>query len=121
VNLLVQKLRVQEICEQVAKGDGSELQNQEEIEKMVKETNFCEKNRWNTYTCKLCQAMLAGLGAYEKHAQSEIHQHNLQNVKHNYRMYTEKPVVFLSVYEHNANLIPWRETGATIVLIPMTS
>lgn len=36
-------------------------------------------------------------------------------------MYTEKPVVFLSVYEHNANLIPWRETGATIVLIPMTA
>ena len=36
-------------------------------------------------------------------------------------MFTDKPVVFLSVFEHNANLIPWRETGATIVLIPMTS
>ena len=29
-------------------------------------------------------------------------------------------MVFLSVFEHNANLIPWRETGAEIVLIPMT-
>ena len=24
------------------------------------------------------------------------------------------------LFEHNSNLIPWRETGATIVLIPMT-
>jgi len=29
-------------------------------------------------------------------------------------------VVFLSIYEHNSNLIPWRETGAKIELIPMT-
>lgn len=29
-------------------------------------------------------------------------------------------MVFSSVFEHNANLIPWRETGATVVLVPMT-
>lgn len=35
--------------------------------------------------------------------------------------YTEMPVVFLSLYEHNSNLLPWRETGARIELIPVTS
>jgi selenocysteine lyase/cysteine desulfurase len=33
--------------------------------------------------------------------------------------YTEIPVIFLSIFEHNSNLIPWRETGAKIELIPM--
>jgi len=28
--------------------------------------------------------------------------------------------VFLSIFEHNANLIPWRESGALVVLIPMS-
>jgi selenocysteine lyase/cysteine desulfurase len=28
--------------------------------------------------------------------------------------------VFLSIFEHNSNLLPWRETGAQIELIPMT-
>jgi len=31
------------------------------------------------------------------------------------------PVVFVSVYEHNSNLLPWRESGARIVVIPNTS
>ena len=35
--------------------------------------------------------------------------------------YDELPVVFLSIYEHNSNLLPWRETGARIELIPITS
>lgn len=30
------------------------------------------------------------------------------------------PVVFLSIFEHNANLIPWRESGAKIELIRMS-
>ena len=30
------------------------------------------------------------------------------------------PVCFLSIYEHNSNLLPWRETGAEIELIPLT-
>ena len=30
------------------------------------------------------------------------------------------PVVFVSIYEHNSNLLPWRETGARIELIPIS-
>ena len=33
--------------------------------------------------------------------------------------YKALPVVFLSIFEHNSNLLPWRETGARIELIPM--
>jgi len=33
---------------------------------------------------------------------------------------TERPVIFLSIFEHNSNLIPWRESGAIIELIPMS-
>jgi selenocysteine lyase/cysteine desulfurase len=29
-------------------------------------------------------------------------------------------VIFLSIYEHNSNLLPWRETGATIEIVRMT-
>lgn len=46
--------------------------------------------------------------------------HNLEGFKNKKTIYTQNPVVFLSVFEHNANLIPWRESGATIVMIPMT-
>jgi selenocysteine lyase/cysteine desulfurase len=28
-------------------------------------------------------------------------------------------VVFLSIYEHNSNLLPWREAGALIELVPL--
>jgi len=34
--------------------------------------------------------------------------------------FEELPVVFLSIFEHNSNLLPWRETGAKIEMIPMT-
>ena len=40
--------------------------------------------------------------------------------KQNFRIYSEKPIIFHSVFEHNANLIPWRESGAHIVMIPMS-
>jgi selenocysteine lyase/cysteine desulfurase len=31
---------------------------------------------------------------------------------------TPRPVVFIGPYEHHSNLIPWRETGCEIVMIP---
>jgi selenocysteine lyase/cysteine desulfurase len=33
---------------------------------------------------------------------------------------TLKPVVFVSVFEHNSNLLPWRELGSTLIVIPLT-
>ena len=121
--MFINKLRVKEIREQVeaAKREGrEEVLSAEDLDVLVKEANFCEQNRWHSYDCKLCKVILPSLGSYEKHAQSDIHKLNLEGYKNNYQTYTEKPVIFLSIFEHNSNLIPWRETGATIVLIPMT-
>ena len=28
-------------------------------------------------------------------------------------------MVFMSIYEHNSNVLPWREAGALIELIPL--
>lgn len=35
-----------------------------------------------------------------------------------YASETERPVVFIGPYEHHSNLIPWRESGCEIVMIP---
>lgn len=60
------------------------------------------------------------MGAYEKHCLSDVHQFNLEKYISQYHVYTEKPVVLVSIFEHNANLLPWRETGANVVLIKIT-
>ena len=86
--------------------------------------HFCKKNRWNSYDCTLCKVILPSIGAYEKHAQTELHKRAVEvsvNREFNNSQYSEMPVVFLSLYEHNSNLLPWRETGARIELIPVTN
>ena len=66
---------------------------------------------------------MPSIGAYEKHAQSEYHKRAVEVEVSKKRLNTafnQLPVVFVSIYEHNSNLLPWRETGARIELIPMT-
>ena len=36
--------------------------------------HFCKKNRWNSYDCTICKVILPSIGAYEKHAQTEVHE-----------------------------------------------
>ena len=31
------------------------------------------------------------------------------------------PIVFVSVFEHNSNVLPWREAGARVEIMPMTN
>jgi len=85
--------------------------------------HFCKRNRWNSYDCTLCKVILPSLGVYEKHAQSEYHKRAVEvevNRKRLSSALKATPVVFLSIFEHNSNLLPWRETGARIELIPMS-
>ena len=72
-----------------------------------------------SYDCTLCKVIMPSLGAYEQHSQTELHQraHKLKSQK---VVYDKVPVVFVSVFEHNSNLLPWRESGAEIELVPMT-
>lgn len=62
---------------------------------------------------------MASVALYENHKKTTFHQRNVEIYMQKRQKYTEIPVVFLSIYEHNANLLPWRETGAKIELIPM--
>ena len=36
-------------------------------------------------------------------------------------MTESKPIVLVSVFEHNSNVLPWREAGARLEIMPMTS
>jgi selenocysteine lyase/cysteine desulfurase len=66
---------------------------------------------------------LPSVGVYEKHAKTALHERAVAveiTRKKNEAEQTHLPVVFVSVYEHNSNLLPWRETGARIVVIPIT-
>jgi len=42
-------------------------------------------------------------------------------VKHYASNETSRPVVFVGPYEHHSNLLPWRESGCEIVMIPESS
>ena len=120
-NLLIDKLRLREICREfeASKTEGG-VMSEQEVETEVASLNFCEMNRFQSFDCKLCKVIVPSMGAYERHAQSESHKLNLEQYKNNYKIHSHKPIVILSVFEHNANLIPWRETGAEIILVPMT-
>ena len=90
---------------------------------LSQQEHFCKRNRWHSYDCTLCKVILPSLGAYEKHAQTEFHMRAVEvevTRKQLNSTYAALPVVFLSIYEHNSNLLPWRETGARIELIPMS-
>lgn len=61
----------------------------------------------------------ANQGSYEAHEKNKIHLDNYSKFKKKKQeeMHTEPPVIFASVMEHNSNLLPWRESGATIEFI----
>ena len=66
---------------------------------------------------------MPSIGAYEKHAQTKFHMRAVEVEVTRKRLnstYEALPVVFLSIFEHNSNLLPWRETGSRIELIPIS-
>ena len=84
-----------------------------------KDVNFCKQNRWGSYDCILCKTLMRSLAQYESHAQTPYHKRNVEVFHQNQQVWTEKPVVFMSIYEHNSNVLPWREAGALIELVPL--
>ena len=123
VNLLISKLKIKQICEQVKIDSVVEGGDETASTVNTTEQHFCKRNRWNSYDCTICKVIIPSLGAYEKHAQTEFHKRAVEvevTRKQLNSTYKALPVVFLSIYEHNSNLLPWRETGARIELVPMT-
>lgn len=42
---------------------------------------------------------------------------NVLGLNRNRQTYSSKPVVFVSLYEHHSNLLPWRESECEVVTI----
>jgi len=100
---------------------------------LFKLTNFCYSNRWGSYDCILCRMTFLNESQYNEHEKSSIHTKNLdqcanindvifnaytndlKEIIENYKIF--EPLIFLSIYEHNSNALPWRETGAKIIYI----
>jgi hypothetical protein len=104
----------------LSKFDKKSLLKEEELESM----HFCKRNRWNSFDCTLCKVILPSIGLYEKHAKSALHIRAVAceiTRKQTDAKMTHLPVIFVSAYEHNSNLLPWRETGARVVVIPITA
>lgn len=148
VNLLVSKLKLKQIVDTIklkqfvtaslenpedktvllahlsSGGQGQQTSNDSSsAAASITSEHFCKKNRWNSYDCTLCKVILPSLGAYEKHAQTEFHLRRMEvevTKKQMNSAYEAFPLVFVSIYEHNSNLLPWRETGSRIELIPMS-
>ena len=75
--------------------------------------NYCVQNKFGSYDCTLCKIPLPDENAYEAHSKSNGHKGaalaDARIMKH-----TDMPVAFLSIFEHNSNLLTWRETGCRI-------
>ena len=96
-------------------------------------TNFCHSNRWGSYDCILCRMTFLNESQYNEHEKSSTHKNNLEqcaNINdHIFNVFTNdikemiknykifEPVIFLSIFEHNSNALPWRESGAKIIYI----
>lgn len=85
------------------------------------QTCMYQQNRWGSIDCKPCSLALSTQGNYHKHLQSVLHKTNTENLVMKSVAEETQPIVFLSIYEHHSNLLPWREAGATIVTISDTS
>jgi hypothetical protein len=96
-------------------------------------TNFCYSNRWGSYDCQLCRMTFLNESQYNEHEKTSTHKNNLDQCatinNSIFKVYTSdlkemiknysifEPVVFLSIFEHNSNALPWRESGAKIIYI----
>lgn len=60
--------------------------------------------------CLACGEKFLGEGPFKKHL-SIKHQQKMESFQN------ERPIVFASIYEHDSNLLPWREIGAEMVII----
>jgi len=86
----------------------------------VNNVNFCQQNRWGSFDCIICKTIMKSLAQFEQHAKTELHKRNVEIFRQKQKIYTERPVVFMSIYEHNSNVLPWREAGALIELVQLT-
>lgn len=115
----------------------------EKFTKLFRVTNFCYSNRWGGFDCVLCRMGFTTESQYNEHEKNEIHVNNVKDFKlkssshsssfideiaqkymHKDLLYSLmedselfQPILFISRYEHNSNLLQWRETGAKLLYV----
>ena len=70
------------------------------------------QNSNNKITCLSCSHTFETDGTYLKHQEVAHPEAPLASPE-----LPEKPVVFLSIYEHHSNILPWREADAEVIFI----
>ena len=75
-------------------------------------SNFVDR-RSGTVGCSKCNQRFLSEGIYIKHLDLIDHVHDLQTQETT----NTTPLVFVGIFEHHSNLLPWREAGAEIVMI----
>ena len=84
MNLLINKLKLKQLCDLAKKkeeaNEHDKVEDSNENHDLVEE-NYCKQNRWHSYDCTLCQVIVPSLGAFERHAQTELHQRALRDAK----------------------------------------
>ena len=129
-NLLISKLKIKEISDFVALREriSKHITDDSIIYDFLAESlptdldakHNCQRLDWNQFKCNLCGTVLAGLSLYTQHAKTESHKHEIaKDFKSSPA--EERPIVFVSVFEHNSNVLPWREAGARVEIMPMTN
>ena len=81
---------------------------------------YCQRLDWNSFKCSLCEVEVDGLQLYIEHSKTETHRDEIaRKLENDEREMT--PIVFVSVFEHNSNVLPWKEAGARVEIMPMTN
>ena len=83
---------------------------------------FYRKNKEDVFGCSLCDVTCLTESAYTEHCETYVHKREVEmriNKTQIDASYTHLPLVFISVFEHHSNILPWREAGARVEVIPM--
>ena len=111
---------------------------QQKFKEIYEIHNFLFANRWGTFDCLLCKMTFESETLFNNHENDSIHKENLKHVEElgkgifntgikapsekdiiksirNYKLF--RPIVFLSILEHNSNALTWRDTDAKIIYI----
>ena len=84
--------------------------------KILKDSNWGSTNGFygqaenGKFPCLACGELFETDGPFKRHVELK-HVHSSSNVQ------DERPVVFVTVYEHHSNILPWREAGCDVVII----
>ena len=79
--------------------------------------SYCFKNRFGTYDCILCKIPFENRGLYEVHSHTKEHMDLIPKAKLN--IPASEVCLFCAESEHNSSLLPWREVGYKVELIPL--